>query len=214
MRKLLIISALLTASIVSVAQERKPWFDPWDLYVGPKAGIAYSNLSSLGGDAKIGLNAGVFVESHITERFAICFDMMYARVGSDNVYHNNIIPNEDGSLPSTGPYYYKFDFLNTQYKLRYYVMKNLNVFTGLHLSRVVKAKSIVNDVESKIKKDIRSGDLLIPFGAEFSFKNLAIEATYYLPLRKLAKSDRAMNLLGNAKQNLITVTLAYKIQMF
>ena len=93
-------------------------------------------------------------------------------------------------------------------------MKNLNIFTGLHLSRVVKAKSIVNDVESKIKKDIHSGDLLIPFGAEFSFKNLAVEATYHLPVRKLARSERAKTILGNAKQNLITVTLAYKIQMF
>ncbi len=214
MRKLLIISALLTASIVSVAQERKPWFDPWDLYLIPKGGIAYSNLSSLGGDAKIGVNAGVGIESHITERIAVSFDLLYTGVGSKDVYHNNLTPNEDGSIPSAGPYNYQLDFLNTQYKFRYYVIKNLNVFTGLHLSKIIKAKATVDNVERKIKDDIRSGDLLIPFGAEFSFKNLAIEATYYLPLRKLTKSDRAMNLLGNAKQNLITVTLGYKIQMF
>lgn len=214
MRKFLIISALLATTATSMAQGRKPWFDPWDLYVGPKAGVAYSNLTSMGGDAKIGVNAGVFVESHITERFAVCFDMMYARVGSDNVYLKSQVLNAEGFPESSGPYYYKIDFLNSQYKFRYYFLKNFNIFTGFHLARVFKAKAVVGDVETKIKKEIHSGDLLIPFGAEFSFKNLAIEGTYHLPVRKLARTDKANAIMGNAKQNLITLTLAYKIQMF
>lgn len=214
MKKILMTATLLAITLTSFAQERKPWFDPWDLYVGPKAGVAYSNLTTMGGDAKIGLNAGVFVESHITERFAVCFDLMYARVGSDNAYHKTDIYDEEGVLLAAGPYYYKFDCLNTQYKLRYYLMKNLNVFTGLHLTRFIKAKSFFEDKETKIKNQIHSGDLLIPFGAEFTFKNIAIEGTYHLPVRKLARTDKAKAIMGNAKQNLITVTLAYKIQMF
>ena len=68
--------------------------------------------------------------------------------------------------------------------------------------------------DKNIKRDIHSGDLALPLGISYEWKQWQLEARYNLYFRKLARSHEAEVLMRNARSNMLEVTLGYRIKMF
>jgi hypothetical protein len=200
---LLFIFSMFLSNVMAQNDE----IQPWDMFIGAKGGVNYSNLTVLGGDYKLGGVGGIFAEIYATKGFSINTELTYSRQGSKNV-----IRSEAEYPDSYGTYFYKLDYFNTNYLLVWHLTKNIGIYTGAHVGLVINAKSIFNNVETKIKKEIHRGDISIPVGLCFEVKNFVIDARYYQPIREIAKSPLAHQVLKNAKNRVFEVTLGYRIQ--
>ena len=65
-----------------------------------------------------------------------------------------------------------------------------------------------------LKNSIYRGDVSIPLGVSYEWKQWQLEARYNLYFRKLARSHEAEVLMRNARNNMLEVTLGYRIKMF
>ena len=223
-RKLFYTALLSILSFNTLSAQVDPnashWRDPFDIYVGPKVGVSYSQFSIVGGDPVIFGCAGGFVEVFFTDHFGMNVEMLYTHQGGSGIYHNTeqTFQNEDGTtrteMVNSGPYDYNLDYINTIYKLKYYFTKEISVFTGFHLGTFINAKSKFEGNKTNIRKYLHR-QASIPFGVSYETEKLMFEACYNMPIRQLAnKNSLAEKIMSNAKQHLFLLTVGYKFRMF
>ena len=206
---LLLALSMQCAMSVHAQTDDSKWFDYMDIYGGPRIGAVGSTLTKLDGDFMFGPSVGGFFEVHITPRIAACFDLNYTHEGTRNA-KCSFVDDEAGTTSNIS-----IHLLNSDYRVRYYLMRNLNVATGLHLSRILRAYGETDGKSVKIHSNMRRGNLSIPFAVEYSIGPWAVEASYYLTLRQWAKKKNDLyNIMGDARTNKVMLTLAYKIQIF
>ncbi len=190
------------------------WREPFDIYVGPKVGVTYSNFTRLDNDPMIWPMIGGFVEVFFTDRFGMNVEMNFTHNGAKNVYHPNAQEVSKKENVSTGPYEYRLDYINTEYKLKYYFTKPLCAFAGFHFGTLINAKSEIDGQSTNIRKQLhRQASVLM--GASYETDKFVVEGLYCFPMRRLAsKNTTADELFLNTKQNIFMLTFGYKIAIF
>lgn len=208
-KMLFVVIVMLTMAQSLSAQRNDQYeYNSMDIFAGPRVGAAMSNLTQLNGDFRFGPYIGGFLELHINPKIAVSFELSYSYEGTRNAKCNFVdyTPDTKSNI--------NMHMLNTGYRFRYYILPQLNLTTGIHMMRVMHAKGETNGQSVKLHHKIRRGNLSFPFGAEVNFGPLAVEACYYLPLRKWTRNNELNDILGTAKTNLVTLTVGYKFYIF
>ena len=216
---------LLIASFSTVWSQVNPdkeyWREPFDIYIGPKIGVSYSNFTRVDNDPMIWPTIGGFVEVFFTDHFGMNVEMNFSHNGAKNVYHPNALevtqkyhPDADVSNISTGPYEYRLNYINTEYKLKYYFTRPICAFAGFHFGTLISAKSEVGGQSTNIRKQLhRQASVLM--GASYETDQFVVEGLYCFPMRRLAdKGTLANDLFDNTSQNIFMLTFGYKIAVF
>ena len=168
---------------------------------------------------KLGVVAGAYVEVFVTKNIGIDVEMGYSRQGSSGVYNTAYTTDALGNVTTSrvGPYDYRLDYFTINYLVRWYPWADLtwSFTTGVHAGYIISAHAKQEHGEDiNLKKDIHSGDLAIPFGVSYEWKQWQLEARYNLSFRKLATSDKAKLMMGNARNSMAEITLGYRIKVF
>ncbi len=208
MKKVLssILIVVLNVSVAAGQNVYKPKKDRmlWDTFVGFKAGAMYANLTSLKGKEMIMPTGGMFAELFVNRSLSVELDMMYSQQGSKETV--SLRGSDNGQL-----YDYKFEYLNMDCLLKGYLADWLSFYTGVHMAGAISMKRNGTKIN---KNELYSGDVAVPVGLSFVCKNISLDARYYYPLRKVARSAAAKEIMGNAKNMGIVVTLGYRIPVF
>ncbi|GAB6982491.1 outer membrane beta-barrel protein [Prevotella dentasini] len=187
----------------------------WDLYVGARLGLNASNLPGLNGNMKTGITGGVFMEVFVFPNLAADIEVEYSHQGSGNVYHT--VATDADAVFRSGPYDYNIKYINTNYLARWYPWadKPWSFYTGLHMARAISMHTHLKGGEKKdITDKIHRGDLAIPVGASFEWKQWQLDMRYNISFRRLADDSDAKRLLGAARNSMLQLTIGYKIQMW
>lgn len=176
---------------------------PWDTYVGVKGGVIYSNLTALRGQAKITGMGGIYTEAFLTKSFAIQTELTFSHHGSHNAI--SLASPEAGAT-----FDYRLNYINTDFIFKQYIADRLGLYIGIHTAHAVTMKRNGQN----IKKELHGGDLSIPAGACLVWHNVSLDARYQYPLRKLAKTDKAKAIMGNARTPSVILTIGYRFKVF
>lgn len=195
----------------------------WDGYVGPKLGLAVSSLPGAGGRPELGLVAGGFIEVFLGKNISLSVEIAYQHLGANNVKHTQMIDlvdkegNVTGQVPDRGKYNYNLDYVNTAYLVHWYPWpyRPASFYTGMLYSRLGNASARRKGGSSAdIDDDLFDGEIRIPIGASYEWKQWQLDARYFISPRKLASDSKARAILGNARNMAFELTVAYRIQVF
>lgn len=202
MKRIVVISALCLLAASDVLAQKADR-TPWDINITPKVGANYSTFTGVDdGEGKIGFVGGVSFEVVLTKKLSFDTEISFSHEGC----HNYTNPATERANDA------RLNFLNMDYTLRYYPFERgtFNIFAGLHAAYLAYAKVNYQDYHD----EFISGDIGIPLGIGYEFKNLTIDAKYVFSFRKLGDSERAKRNLGDARMMAVFVTLGYKIHLF
>lgn len=196
--------------------------EQWDGYCGPKLGLGISSLPGAGGKPELGVVAGGFFEVFVLKNLSVSFELDYQHQGVNSVKYTEMrdVTDESGNttqVRNSGKYDYNLGYINTSYLVHWYPWpyRPLSFYTGLQLSRLITAKSHMHGSSTAdIKDDLHSGEFEIPIGAAYEWKQWQLDARYYISPRKIASSHRAKQILGNARNMMFSLTVAYRIEIF
>ena len=194
---------VLCFTVVPSAHAQEEPRVPWDIFVTPKTGVMFSNLTELDGKTKAGLTLGVNAEIFLLPNFSFCTELSYAHHGENN--YTNPKTEQKNSFSA--------DYLYTDYTVRWYPIKQLNrlsVFGGVSMGTLFAAS--VNG--EKVKHELNSGNVSIPLGIGFEKGKIAVDARIQYGLTKLADSSIARKNLGNAHLLTFGFTIGYRIHAF
>lgn len=199
-------------------RDENRWHDPFDIYAGPKVGITASNLTNYDGKYLFSPYIGGFIQTYFNNHWGMSFEMGYTRLGThdawDNFHTDEEITREDGTLDRRGPYEYRFDYLETLYKIRYYPIRDFNVMAGLLFGVHINAKSELDNTDYQITSHLHKRSAHILLGAGYEMGKFSLEACWGLPISKLAKTSTGKRALGDAKLNVFMVTVGYHIKVY
>ena len=199
MRKILFaLVAALTFSLNTVAQK----YGPWDMFVGPRAGVIANNFTTVNGDVEIGSLFGVNAEVFFSEKVSLNMGVNFTHQGSNDVNKEN-----------TGVYDYDLEYINTEFTCRYYPISRFCIFAGIDLGRVVKSRIDGKEGRRKITDYIHKGSLCFPVGAAVNYKNVELDLAYRYQVNKIARST-FNKYLGDARNSSLSLSLIYKVQLF
>ncbi len=199
-------SLLLTFIFVSVSFAQstfKPKFqrNPWDTYIGIKGGAMYSFLTGVKNKPKITGLGGLFVEAFLTKHFSIQQELMFVQQGVTYFRPMNELPSHKSKL--------RLNYIYTDFLLKQYIGEYFNLYSGLHIGRIIYAKID----EKEAKNDLKEGDFTIPVGVSFVWKDISLDARYNIPIAKISEKKETKNILGKAKNTGFMLTLGYRIQI-
>lgn len=204
----------------AIVQDTKPTGEHtiWDTYAAPKVGLNLSNLSVINGNMKLGVVAGAYFEVFIANNVAIDAELLYSRQGSSRVYRNINTTDDYGNpiIQEYGPYDFNLNYFNMNYLVRWYPWSDLtwSFTSGIHTGYIISAHAKHEHGENiNLKNSIYRGDVSIPLGVSYEWKQWQIEARYNVFFRKLARDAEAKDLLKNAHNSMFEVTLGYRIQV-
>lgn len=209
----------------AIKQDTKPTgeHNQWDGYIAPKLGVGVSSLPGAGGKPELSYLFGTYIEAFVTKNIGISFEIDYQHQGANSVKRSVEIPvtdadgNRTGSKVYSGKYDYNLNYINTCYLAHWYPWpyRPFNVYAGLQLSRMVSAKAKVHGGSTAdIKGDVHEGELNIPIGASYEWKQWDFDVRYFFSPRELASSDKAKQILGNARNMMLSFSVAYRIKIF
>ena len=185
MKKLMMIAALLLATLGANAQE---------MFIKPMVG---GTLSTFTGDVegykmKVGLVAGAEFGYNISEQFGISAGLLYTMQGAKV----KDAENENA------------DYLNIPILANYYIIPGLAIKAGVQPGFLVSAKYDGVDIKDYYKKF----DIAIPIGLSYEFDSFVIDARYNLGVGNILDKDLS-KWAGDAKahNSVIMLTLGYKI---
>ena len=181
----------------------------WDFYVTPRVGAIASDITGLNGKIKVGFVGGANVEVFILPTFAVDFELDFAKVGTNSVSHTNKYGN-------TASYDYRFLYLNTNYLARWYptYKSHLSLYAGIEVSRLLKAKAATGGTISDIKSQLRSGDVSVPVGVSYEFGNWQADLRYSFGFTRVARSDKAREIIGKGHLHSLMLTMGYRIHIW
>lgn len=205
-KKIIILFLFFATTVASTAQSTfKPKFkrSPWDTYIGVKGGAMYSYMSGIKCTPRITGLGGVFVEAFLTKQLSVQQELMFVQQGVNKLKILNApSTNETTNL--------RINYVYTDFLLKQYFGQHFNIFTGIHIGRVVYAKQQGVDIKGKIKE----GDITFPIGASVVWHDLSLDARYHFPFHTIAQKGKGKDILGNAKNTGFLLTLGYRIQIF
>ena len=204
----------------AIVQDTKPSGEHtnWDIYAAPKVGLNLSNVLGLDCNMKPGLVAGGYIEVFVAKNIAIDVEMEYSQQGASGIYRNISTTDDYGNpiIQKYGPCNFNLHYINTNYLVRWYPWADLSwsFTTGIHTGYVISAHAKKKHGEDiNLKDHIYKGDVAIPLGISYEWKQWQLEARYNVFFRKLARSNEAKELMRNARNNMLEVTLGYRIQV-
>lgn len=186
MKKLIMIAALMVATLTASAQQATGTFS-----LIPKAGI---NLANLAGDVsgtsiKIGLVAGAEGMYQVSPLVGLSGGLLYSMQGAEG----------DGDVKAN------YDFLNIPILANFYVAPNFALKVGIQPSIPVSAKDKADKVEIDVKDNMQSVTFEVPIGASYEYSNFVFDARYNLGIAKINKGN------GSIRNSVIQFTVGYKI---
>lgn len=189
--------------------------DVLDGYFVPKAGLNLSSLTSVGGNPIIGFTGGFGVEVFVHPHVSLGLELLYSHQGTAGVYYDTGGSSADGRY---GPCSYSLDYFNTSALARWYPRATLplSVYGGITLARCFNAKFEGEGSKTNLYKNshVHRGDFSIPVGASYEFGQWAVDLRYNISFFRLANTERARQLMGNAKNMRLEATVAYRILVF
>lgn len=214
MKRFLFFVALLCTALTSMQAQyikeekfKRDMIEPWDLLGGPKVGVSASNLTSLGGSYVVGPVVGGFIETMVNKNFHISGEVFWSHQGTSDFDY--IAPTTQELRSGCD---ISLDYINIAFLAHWYPAKNLpvNVYSGLSVSRVFNSK-LKNDTGSHDLEDsIREQDFSVPVGLACEFGHWVVDARYNFGLAKLADGDATKDVLGDAHNSMVSLTVGYK----
>lgn len=191
--------------------------DPFDFYVGPRLGISAATLTSTGGSPVLGPTGSAFFEVFVLKNLSIGMEIGYSYQGAKDVKYTIYTKEEDGTLVDTQhqKYDYSLHYINATYLCRWYPISStpLSVYSGLHLARLISAHATANH-RTNITDELHEGDVAIPVGVSYEWGQWQADMRYTASLRHIGRTARAKQLLDNSFNNMLSLTVAYKIQLW
>jgi len=190
-----------------------------DLYIIPKVGFNYANITKLHGDARMGLNVGLSGEYFVKQDIAIEGGLYYSMQGTDFKFTNAV----------------KFglnnDYINVPVYLKGYIADGFHIFAGPQFGFLINSKlkaktgiGIVDDIVNILanglvdfKEYVNTFDFAVSIGAGYELSmGLTISANYNLGLTKVPKlpdftyGKHSYDLNPDALNNVLQINLGYK----
>ena len=190
--------------------------DPFDFYVGPRLGISAATLTSTGGFPVFGPTGSAFFEVFVLKNLSIGMEIGYSYQGAKGVEYTINTKHEDGTVDTQHQKYdYSLHYINATYLCRWYPISSapLSVYSGLHLARLISAHAKSNH-RTNITDELHEGDVGIPVGVSYEWGQWQADMRYTASLRHIGRTARAKQLLDNSFNNMLSVTVAYKIQLW
>lgn len=195
-----IVMVVLSASALHAQDERR---------MGIKGGLNLSNLyvdDVNDENARIGFNAGFYGQILSTDVFAIQPELLYTTKGSENEY--------DGIIDQT-----------VKFKLNYLEVPLLAVFKlgdvaeihaggyGSYLlgANVSYSGDIANGGENLDRDNFKTFDYGLVGGLGLNFGDVQVGTRYNYGLVKIAKTDNAKTFLGDSKNSVAQVYVAFNL---
>ncbi len=199
MKKLLMIAALMVASLSASAQEVGMFFKP----------MAGATLTTLTGDVnnlkmKIGFTGGAELGFQFHEMFALTAGALYTMQGAR-------FSNSDQK------YMINMNYLNVPVMLNIYPVPGIGIKAGAQFGFLMTAKQGGENIKDFFKKS----DLSIPVGLSYEFDDAVIELRYNIGLTNILKSeiDDEYSVFYGAKtdskirNSVIMLTFGYRIPL-
>ncbi len=209
----------------AIKQDTKPSgeHNQWDGYVAPRVGIGVASLPGAGGRPEAAYLFGTYIEAFVTTNLGISFGMDYQHQGANSVRSSVEVPVTDangkvtGTTVASGKYDYNLNYVNTSYLIHWYPWpyRAVSFYTGLQISRLMTAKAKLHGgSKAEINDEIHEGEINFPIGASYEWKQWEFDVRYFISPRELASSHKAKNILGNARNMMLSVSVAYRIKIF
>ncbi len=210
--KRLFLLALCIFSIVAQLSAKKLQHEEYEMFAGPKLGVNYYNLTSLGGNGSIAPVVGGHFTFFVAPQLSIGAELLWTQGGSNKIKPGTITYNGEG----IGNYDVKMNFINLNFILKYYLNSNFALFTGLNEENVISPKlSTANVGDVDIKDDVSNVGVSIPLGVSYDINpKWSIALQYNLGLKKYAgDSENAKIFLKSAKNQQVMFSVAYNFQI-
>lgn len=175
---------------------------PWDIYVGPRAGVVLNDLTSVDGDMEVGMLLGVNAEVFFSEKFSLNMGFNYTHQGGNDVVSKN-----------NGKYDYDLNYINTEFTFRYYPVDRFCMFGGLDLGRIVKSRIEGAEGRFGLKDYMHKGSLSFPVGVAVNYKRCELGVSYRFQVNRIARHTFA-DYLGSARNSSIAVSFVYRTRVF
>lgn len=192
------IVAALLFSINLSAQKH----GPWDVFVGPRAGVILNSFTSVDGSMEAGMLLGVNAEVFFSKKISLNMGINYTHQGYNDVQHGN-----------TGVYDYDLNYINTEFTFRYYPVDRFCMFAGLDLGRIVKSRIEGEEGRYGLKDFMHKGAVSFPVGVAVNYKRCELDVAYRYQINKIARSSFS-DYLGDARNSSIIVSFVYRTQIF
>ena len=199
MKKLMMIAAMMVATVSASAQE----VEVGQFYLKPMVGATMTTLTKIDDKKmKVGLLGGAEVGVKVAEPFDVTAGLLFMMQGT-KAKDNEVL--KDYSVTLT--------YLNVPIMANVYVLPGLALKAGVQpgflLTSKAKASQNINGSWQKREDTSKDGlnkvDFSIPMGISYEFSNFIIDARYNLGLTKVIKDG-----IGS-KNSVIMLTVGYKI---
>lgn len=205
MKRLILAITLVFAGLSSMSAQRKYNYEVWDVVVGGKLGVGTSTFTSVDADRQVFPYGSIYGELYVGNTTTMSLEVAYAHKGGNNV----------AGAPEGGTYDFNLNYINLSYIVKYLPTKNLGVYAGLSMGRMFDAKAKTAGKSTDIMDDLKKGDFSFPLGVEYTIaRNWTVDLRYHFSPSTIAKSNGAKSVLGKAHNQLISLTVGYKIQVF
>ena len=191
MKKLLVMAAVMLASVAAYAQHAVGSFT-----LQPKVGMNIANLTDADdADARIGFVGGLETEYQATDIFSLSAGVLYSMQGCK--YDNDKVKTTS-----------KLDYINIPIMANVYVAKGLAVKLGVQPAFNVNSEVKVSGGKYSTSADVdaKSFDFSIPVGISYENSNVVLDARYNWGLTKVADGS-------DSKNSVFQITLGYKFDL-
>lgn len=176
---------------------------------GIKGGLNMSNLyidNVTDQNARLGFNVGVFGQLLSSDRFAIQPELLFSTKGSSAQYGGAI--NQQVT--------YNLNYLDLPVLAVIKIGESFELHLGGYASYLLNANisykgSFANGVDPVDKDNLKSFDYGLAGGLGANFGNVQVGARYNLGLVKLANSNSAKSLIGDAKNSCAQIFIALNL---
>lgn len=177
---------------------------------GIKGGLNISNLyldNVNDQNARLGFHAGVYGQILSSETFAIQPELLFSTKGAKANYSGLII-NQDVS--------YNLNYIDLPVLLVFKLGETVEIHAGAYASYLLSANisyegNAANGVKEVNKNSLKSFDYGLAGGLGMNFGNVQVGARYNYGLVKIADSDAARTLLGDAKNSCAQLFVALNL---
>ena len=196
-------------------RDENRWHDPFDIYAGPVLGVVASKLTEYDGKFMFAPYIGGIIQTYFNNHIGMSLEFAYTRQGVRDAWANFLTQEQmEEEHLSAGPYEYRLDYIDTSYKLRYYPIRNFNIFAGFLFGVHFNAKCELDGVDTNIKKHLHKRMAHVIGGIAYELDNLIFEGYYGFPLSKLASSSTGRKALHNAREHVILLTVGYRFKVY
>jgi hypothetical protein len=200
---LLLCAGLLSAITISAQAQSAP-------RVGFKGGLNVSNLyvnDANSENARLGWHAGFYGQLLSTEAFAIQPEVNFSTKGSRVVQNAGIIDQETK---------YNFSYIDIPVLAVFKLGRAAEIHAGPYWSYLVNANvtsngDLGNGSRTFDRSNFNTWDYGLAGGIGFNIGGVQLGARYNYGLKNIAKSSMAKSMLGNSKNQVAQIYLAFNL---